>query len=117
MEIYSAQPIAKRDRRSTLVNRLRPVRHSHGWRTATREMNESRYHFSTKELLLLPIFAIAAFNVNAALNYLLYAITNRFHATQRTMAHCLAIRMGMSTLAPAFPSLRSRIPNCVSPVI
>lgn len=37
-------------------------------------MNESRYQFSTKELLLLPLVAIAAFNVNAALNYLLYDV-------------------------------------------
>ena len=37
-------------------------------------MNESRYQFSTKELLLLPIFAIAATNVNAALNYLFYDV-------------------------------------------
>lgn len=37
-------------------------------------MNESRYQFSTKELLLLPIVAIAALHVNAALNYLLYDV-------------------------------------------
>lgn len=41
-------------------------------------MNESRYQFSTKELLLLPIFAIAATNVNAALNYLLYDVEREF---------------------------------------
>lgn len=37
-------------------------------------MNASRYQFSTKELVLLPIVAIAALNVNAALNYLLYDV-------------------------------------------
>lgn len=41
-------------------------------------MNESRYQFSTKELLLLPLVAIAAFNVNAALNYLLYDVEREF---------------------------------------
>lgn len=41
-------------------------------------MNESHYQFSTKELLLLPIFAIAATNVNAALNYLLYDVEREF---------------------------------------
>ena len=41
-------------------------------------MNESRYQFSTKELLLLPLVAIAAFNVNAALNYLLYDVEWEF---------------------------------------
>jgi hypothetical protein len=37
-------------------------------------MNESRYQFSTKELLLSPLVAIAAFNVNSAFNYLLYDV-------------------------------------------
>lgn len=37
-------------------------------------MNETRYQFSTTELLLLPFVAIAAPHVNAALNYLLYDV-------------------------------------------
>lgn len=41
-------------------------------------MNKSRYQFSTIELLLLPLVAIAAFHVNAALNYLLYDVEREF---------------------------------------
>jgi hypothetical protein len=66
-------------------------------------MNESRYQFSTKELLLLPLVAIAAFNVNAALNYLLYDVEWEF---ARFWFDSMASTNFMSTLpTPVFESL------------
>ena len=78
-------------------------------------MNKSRYQFSTKELLLLPLVAIAAPNVNAALNYL-------FFDMERAAINTWYDSISSTNLIARLPklvsvSLESFVPRCVDTAV